>query len=107
MKRSLAVSIGRALTLVLAAACASIQPESDWQRICEDINSGLRVDDNNCGDDGDGSGGRYVYYPTGKTAAPAMGEKVGAGGVHGKPGGTVVDAPASGGFGRTVGSSGT
>jgi hypothetical protein len=101
------VSTGLALTLVLAAACASGPPESDWQRICEDINSGLRVDDDNCDDDGDGSGGRYVYYPTGKASAPAMGAKAGPGGVHGKPSGTVVTAPSSGGFGLAGGGSGS
>lgn len=110
MKRSRSVVFGP--TFLAAAAAATLAATTltgrsrddpdppDYQQICVNEETNIRVDDDACDDDG---GGPFVwYYIPYHLSAPPVGS-VASGGSRLRPPGTGVHAPVRGGFGGRSG----
>lgn len=97
MKRSSTVVVGLFLGSVILSACGSSGP--DYDQMCVDKATGVRLPDGVCDNDDDHSYPRHswIYYPHGQYH-PAVGRPL-AGGSYARPSGRGVSVPAAGGFG--------
>ncbi len=95
--RAVPLSITAAMAFALSG-CGSAEPDDDsYQAVCVDQNTQMRVNDDDCGDDEDGSGyyGWY-YFPMGSSYS-SYGSRV-SGGSYARPKSYVLGgAPRSGG----------
>ena len=82
-KVSLSITTGMALVL---SGCGSSDEASDdtYQAVCVDRATNIRMDDNQCDDDGDDRGGYGWYYYPMYHSYPAYGSSV-SGGSYAKP----------------------
>lgn len=101
-----AAAVAAAATL---SACAEEEKPATHTAICVDENTGNRIDDDKCDDDGDRRGSFvWIYYPI-HYVAPAVGSnyKSTTGYSTTRPAGAVTSvAPAKGGFGSHMGTTG-
>lgn len=104
-KRSAAVAIGGVLAALALTACAGDE-RADYSKVCKEVKTNIRFEDDKCRDSG--GGGAYVntYVPS-SHKAPAVGHSV-AGDVANVPAGkTFGTVPAKGGFGTHAGTAGS
>lgn len=91
-------------------ACTEEEKPATHTAICVDENTGNRIDDDKCDDDGDRNGSfMWIYYPISYGHVPAVGSsyRSSTGFTTTRPAGSVTSiVPAKGGFGGTNGSTG-